>query len=148
MSTSQSGLPQGGQFRRLALFGGSGVVGRCRDFTRIALLDWGWLPAADEEGQAVADDVLLLVCELVTNACLHTAGPERLLLHCTESALRVEVADAGPDRPRPRLPHQPGRPGGHGLHIVARLSTRWGVTVREDLAGKSVWLEIAAPSAP
>ncbi|MDH6109446.1 anti-sigma regulatory factor (Ser/Thr protein kinase) [Kitasatospora sp. MAP12-15] len=140
-----TGLPRGGQVRRLALFGTRGVVGRCRDFARQALLDWGWLPAGDEEQQAMADDVLLLVSELVTNACQHAGGPQQLLLHGTTDALRVEVTDASPEQPRPRLPLQPGRPGGHGLVTVARLSLRWGVTVRSDRSGKSVWLEVAAP---
>ncbi|WP_035804646.1 ATP-binding protein [Kitasatospora mediocidica] len=141
------GLPRGGQVRRLALFDTRGVVARCRDFTRRALHDWGWLPAEDAERQAAADDVLLLVSELVTNACLHAGGPQELLLRGTADAVRVEVSDASPVPPQPRVPHHPGRPGGHGLHTVARLSRQWGVTVREDQSGKSVWLEVTAPPA-
>ncbi|MDH6131049.1 anti-sigma regulatory factor (Ser/Thr protein kinase) [Kitasatospora sp. MAA4] len=143
-----AGLPRGGQVRRLALYGARGSVGRCRDFARQALQDWNWLPAEDEERQAAADDVLLLVGELVTNACLHAGGPRQLLLHGTAGAVRVEVADASPVPPQPRTPHRPGRPGGHGLLTVARLSQRWGVTVHEDRSGKSVWLEVTVPPAP
>ncbi|MFJ6214556.1 ATP-binding protein [Streptomyces sp. NPDC092296] len=145
-------LPPGGQVRRLALSGTKGVVARSRDFTRGALTDWEWLPAEDEDALAVAEDVLLVVSELVTNACLHAGGPQELLLHCTDDALRIEVADASPTHPEPRNPHERGKPGGHGLHIVGRLSRRWGVAARPmagvdgvAASGKSVWVELDAP---
>lgn len=141
------GLPAGGQVRRLALSGTRGVVARSRDFTREALVDWKWLPARDEEGQAVAEDVLLVVSELVTNACLHAGGPQELLLHCTDRGLRIEVSDRSADRPQPRSPHLRGRPGGHGLHIIERLTRHWGVVGREYGPGKTVWVEIPSPFA-
>ncbi|MCD0481808.1 ATP-binding protein [Streptacidiphilus sp. ASG 303] len=152
-----SSLPPGGQVRRLALAGTKGVVARSRDFTRGALEDWEWLPGEDEEALAVAEDVLLVVSELVTNACLHAGGPQELLLHCTDDALRIEVADANPSHPEPRRPHERGKPGGHGLHIVGRLSRRWGVVGHPAPAadgvsadgtagpGKTVWVELDAP---
>lgn len=140
-----SGLPAGGQTRRLALSGTRGVVGRCRDFTRSALFDWDWLPARTDEQEAVAEDVLLLVSELVTNACLHAGGPSELSLHCTGELLRVEVTDHSAERPKPRTPHEATRPGGHGLHIVARLAFDWGTVGRE--VGKTVWLEVRSPPA-
>ncbi|MFC1416265.1 ATP-binding protein [Streptacidiphilus cavernicola] len=140
------GLPPGGQIRRLALSGISGTVGRAREFVRQALEDWGWLPGETEEEAEVAADVLLLVSELVTNACLHAGGPTGLALHGTARTLRVEVSDTGSGMPMPRHPHQPGRPGGHGLHIVERLASGWG-TIRRD-GGKTVWVEVPAPLAP
>lgn len=106
-------------------------------------MDWRWLPGGSPEQTAVAEDVLLLVSELVTNACLHAGGPTEIALHGTLRSLRVEVSDLGLGTPLPRLPHQPGRPGGHGLHIVDRLTSAWG-TVRQE-AGKTVWLEVPAP---
>jgi hypothetical protein len=123
---ARTGLPAGGQARRLALSGGKGVIGRCRDFTRVALTDWQWIPAdgsadAAEEQLLVVEDVLLLVSELVTNACLHAGGPEELVLHCTDERLRVEVTDPSPTTPTPRRA-SPSLPGGHGLHVVERLS--------------------------
>ncbi|MEV6651878.1 ATP-binding protein [Streptomyces sp. NPDC051219] len=132
-----------GQTRRLALYGTKGLVTRCRDFTREALADWGWTPARNEEHQAVVDDVLLLVSELITNACLHTDGPTEFVLHCTDERLRVEVADASPEHPRPRPPGSAAMPGGHGLVVVQRLALRWGSAARKD--GKTVWLEVASP---
>ncbi|MFC1414501.1 ATP-binding protein [Streptacidiphilus sp. N1-12] len=143
LGVPSGGLPPGGQIRRLGLAGTSGTVGRARAFAREALEDWQWLPGQTEEQTAVAEDVLLLVSELVTNACLHAGGPTELALHGTARTLRVEVSDAGEGAPVPRVPHEPGRPGGHGLHIVERLASAWG-TVRQD-GGKTVWLEVPAP---
>ena len=146
-ATPAGGLPPGGQIRRLALSGTSGTVGRAREFAREALQDWKWLPGETEEQTAVAEDVLLLVSELVTNACLHAGGPTGLTLRGTARSVRVEVSDAGDGTPVPRVPHVPGRPGGHGLHIVERLASAWGTARQDD--GKTVWLEVPAPlSAP
>jgi len=142
----QSGLPPGGQTRRLALTGPRGAVRLCRDFTRDALRDWGWLDSDDEELRYAVDDVLLLVSELVTNACLHGGTPRELVLRATESVLRVEVSDANTIEPVPRSPYQPGRPGGHGLRIVSRLALDWGTERRAT--DKTVWLEVASPLPP
>ncbi|MCP3820671.1 ATP-binding protein [Streptomyces sp. A3M-1-3] len=139
---SESLLAQG-QTRRLALYGTKGLVTRCRDFTREALADWGWTPAEDEEHRAVVDDVLLLVSEVVTNACLHADGPTELVLNCTDERLRIEVADTSSEHPRLRPPRSAALPGGHGLVVVQRLARRWGSAARED--GKTVWLEVASP---
>lgn len=139
-------LPAHGQVRRLALTGTAGVVGRCRDHTRQALLDWGWLPTDDPDQQARADDILLLVSELVTNACRHANGPDQLVLHATGRQLRIDVLDGVAAPPQRRVPHRPGQPGGHGLHTVALLASRWGTTARSDGPGKSVWIEIDLPA--
>lgn len=134
------------QVRRLRLMGASGAVQRSRDFTKEALRDWGWLPAANADQRAAAEDALLVVSELVTNACLHTGGPQELRIGRGSRALRVEVADAGGGKPAPRDPHQPGRPGGHGMFIVQRLCLDWGVERDPDGAGKTVWAELPAPA--
>ncbi|MCX4825489.1 ATP-binding protein [Streptomyces sp. NBC_01142] len=137
------GLRATGQTRRLALFGIKGVVSRCRNFSREALADWHWTPAVDEEHQAVVDDVLLLVSEVVTNACQHAGGPTELVLNCTDERLRIEVTDGSPEHPRPRPPGELALPGGHGLIVFDRLSRSWGTTPRGD--GKTVWLEVPSP---
>jgi Histidine kinase-like ATPase domain len=131
--------------RRLTLPGARGAVTRSRMFTADALLDWRWLPGADRCRQDAAQDVLLLVSELVTNACLHTSGPTELTLSRTPDRLRIEVGDRGRALPVPQPGRRPGRPGGHGMLIVDRLSARWGVERREH--GKAVWVEVAAPVA-
>ncbi|MCH0538409.1 ATP-binding protein [Streptomyces sp. MUM 203J] len=139
-----SGL--GPETRRLALDGASGVVPLARDFTRSALYDWGWLPAATADRRAVAEDVLLVVSELVTNACLHADGPEELRVTRGDKVLRLEVADRGTGRPSPRTPHRAGRPGGHGMFIVQRLCLDWGVIRTTGAPGKTVWAELSAPA--
>ncbi|MEU6705018.1 ATP-binding protein [Streptomyces wuyuanensis] len=167
-------LPQQGQTRRLGIAGTRGVVGRCRDFSATALADWEWLPPGglarppedfppgddpyawdtstdtgpdwDEERRAVAEDVLMVVSELVTNACLHAGGPLELVLNCTSERLRIEVSDASPVPPRPRPHADPAVPGGHGLVVLGRLSRAWGSVPRDS--GKTVWAEVAASRRP
>lgn len=133
------------QVRRLRLVGVSGAVPRARDFVRQALQDWGWLPAATGDQRAAAEDVLLVVSELVTNACLHADGPEELRVGNGPDVLRLEVVDQGSGAPAPRTPHRAGRPGGHGMFIVQRLCLDWGVIRNPEGCGKTVWAELAAP---
>jgi hypothetical protein len=142
--TSATVTPEG-RVRTLALSSASGVVPLARDFTRQALYDWGWLPASTADRRAAAEDVLLVVSELVTNACLHAEGPEGLRVSCATKVLRLEVTDRGPGQPAPRNPHRAGRPGGHGMFIVQRLCLDWGVVRAPDGTGKTVWAELAAP---
>jgi len=134
------------QVRRLRLAGAGGAVPSARDFTRQALHDWGWLPAATGDQRAAAEDVLLVVSELVTNACLHADGPEELRLGAGPKVLRLEIVDLGTGAPSPRTPHRAGRPGGHGMFIVQRLCLDWGVVRNPEGTGKTVWAELAAPS--
>src|SRR5689334_6033789 len=127
-ATTVPAVPSGGrQVRRLSFDGESGVVPLARDFARQALYAWGWLPAASADQRAAAEDVLLVVSELVTNACLHAEGPDELWISCDKKVLRIEVSDQGSGQPAPRTPHRAGRPGGHGMFIVQRLCLDWGV---------------------
>ncbi|MET9438888.1 ATP-binding protein [Streptomyces sp. NPDC006551] len=132
--------------RTLSLGAASGTVPLARDFTRTALYDWGWLPAATAEARAAAEDVLLVVSELVTNACLHAEGPEALSVRRRAKVLRLEVVDRGAGQPAPRTPHRAGRPGGHGMFIVQRLCLDWGIERTPGAPGKTVWAELAAPA--
>ncbi|MEV8093125.1 ATP-binding protein [Kitasatospora sp. NPDC085879] len=131
------------QVRRLALYETRGAVQHCREFTNEALRDWGWLPAADGERLAVAEDVLLMVSELVTNACLHAGGPRELVLHRTGGGLRVEVSDGSAEPPVLQTDRPRSLPGGHGLRVVDRLAVAWGSVPRP--LGKTVWLEVEVP---
>ncbi|MEV6976879.1 ATP-binding protein [Kitasatospora sp. NPDC093806] len=143
--------PDRDQVRRLTLVGSEGAVQRCRDFSRRALLEWQWLSAdagvrGEEERFAVFEDVLLMVSELVTNACLHApGGPRELRLCWNGTRLRVEVSDDSPVPPRLRPYADPGRPGGHGLRVVDRLARAWGSRPEDE--GKAVWLEVPSPLA-
>ncbi|TDU74016.1 anti-sigma regulatory factor (Ser/Thr protein kinase) [Streptomyces sp. KS 21] len=123
------------QRRRLALSGVRGHVAKGRDFTRRAMQDWGW------DGNATAEDALLLVSELLTNASLHAGGCIELVVSAGE-VLRIEVFDGTTTLPHRHPSPQRGLPGGHGLHIVERLSDRWGTHVHDN--GKAVWAEIEA----
>ncbi|MBL1107188.1 ATP-binding protein [Streptomyces sp. 5-8] len=147
-SVPTGGAPQaqGRQVRTLRLEGESGVVPLARDFSRQALYAWGWLPAATADQRAAAEDVLLVVSELVTNACLHAEGPDELLLACDNKVIRIEVSDRGTGQPAPRNPHRAGRPGGHGMFIVQRLCLDWGVVRVTGAPGKTVWAELGAPA--
>ncbi|MET7700010.1 ATP-binding protein [Streptomyces sp. NPDC005485] len=138
--------PAAGHARRLSFAGESGVVPLARDFARQALYAWGWLPAANADQRAAAEDVLLVVSELVTNACLHAEGPDELRIGCDNKVLRIEVSDRGAGQPAPRTPHRAGRPGGHGMFIVQRLCLDWGVVRAPGVAGKTVWAEVGAPA--
>lgn len=124
--------------RRLVLDGTPGAVRHCRDFTREALTEWGRLDDGVE-----AEDVLLLVSEVVANARLHGGGPSSMVLRCTDERLRVEVTDKSTVAPEPSSRPDPARPGGHGLVIVQRLARRWGSEPVNG--GKCVWFEIDPP---
>ncbi|MER5863340.1 ATP-binding protein [Kitasatospora sp. NPDC002040] len=127
-------LPPSGQRRRLPLAGQRRPVAAARAFVRTALDDWSW----PDQG-----DIVLLVAELVANSLLHADGPLELALDANGQRLRIEVSDGSPVLPAAREPHLPARPGGHGLHIVAGTSDRWGAAPQPW--GKTVWAEIDAP---
>ncbi len=132
-----SALPPGGQRRRLRLVGVPRPVARARAFTAEALGDWSWAAPPDPD---LAEDVVLLVAELVGNAMLHAGGPLELVLDATPDRLRIEVSDTSEVLPTLRTPHRPGLPGGHGLYIVQRTADRWGADLHAQ--GKSIWAEI------
>ncbi|MEU0337549.1 SpoIIE family protein phosphatase [Streptomyces bobili] len=86
------------------------------------------------------DDVPLLVSELVTNAVRFATGPITVRLIRTGHGLLCEVGDTGNGRPRLSRGGLLDD-GGRGLHIVHRLTTRWGV--RWTDTGKVVWADVA-----
>lgn len=93
----------------------------------------------------LADDALLVVSELITNAVVHALPPASLCLSWqggrAACAVRIEVTDAGPALRRhhggsPRQPEESGR----GTAIVAALSARSGTTTCQG--GTTRWAEI------
>jgi len=97
-------------------------------------------------GFGAAEDIVLCVCELASNAVLHSCSREpggQFTVRVSVSAggrIRAEVVDrGGPWKPEPAQDEEHGR----GLLIVAALATRWGVTGSED--GRSAWLELDPP---
>ncbi|MEU6369307.1 ATP-binding protein [Streptomyces sp. NPDC046931] len=94
-----------------------------------------------------AENVLLVVSELLTNALVHALPPAALRLSRVlvdgRAVVRVEVTDKGPARPS----GAPGRPvdpdeHGRGIGIVTTLSARCGVHLHPD--GTCRWAEVPA----
>ncbi len=106
-----------------------GAVRYARSKVMALLQRWG-IP------QDLADDVVLVVSELVTNALVHGAPPVRLNVSRTSGQLILGVSDAGtlmPRRQRMGLDDEHGR----GLHVVTVLADHWGARPVAD--GKCVW---------
>ncbi|HVT65795.1 MAG TPA: ATP-binding protein [Mycobacteriales bacterium] len=74
----------------------------------------------------VADDVLLVVSELVTNAVLHGKGPITLTVTVEPSEVVVAVTDHGSESPSFAQQHVDDEDG-RGLRIVQRLTAAWDV---------------------
>ncbi|MGJ7441300.1 SpoIIE family protein phosphatase [Aquipuribacter sp. MA13-6] len=98
-----------------------------------AALD-GWGVAED-----VADTVLLLVSELVTNALLHGRPPVQVRVRRSPTAVVLEVHDDAQTLPRRDDPGD-GDEHGRGLQLVSALASRWGT--RPTVTGKAVWCTV------
>ncbi|WP_232788900.1 ATP-binding protein [Streptomyces odonnellii] len=114
-------------------------VGRARRWARSRLVGSG---IGDDE--PVAETLILLISELVTNAVVHTGCPAVLRMRfrpggAEAGTVRVEVADASACPPRPR--HAEGDDtNGRGLELVDGLADRWGW--QPEGAGKRIWCEV------
>ncbi|WP_408907232.1 SpoIIE family protein phosphatase [Streptomyces cavernicola] len=154
---------------RTALPGNSLAPAAARRFVRSALADWAEPavradaaradpaedpspPAVDGITERLADDAVVLVSELVTNAVVH-AGTDVELLCRFEYAeendegegasLLVEVTDHHPARPVHGASADRASDGaeyGRGLHLVASLAESWGITYRTG--SKTVWARL------
>jgi anti-sigma regulatory factor (Ser/Thr protein kinase) len=89
---------------------------------------------------AVLDDVLMVVTELVNNAIDHTGAACTLTIELRPGTILVEVRDA--DGRPPNRPHRDDE-FGRGLGVVQSLTDRWGIDRVAD--GKCVWAEITLP---
>ena len=113
-------------------------VGQARRF----LLDR--LPAGSADA---ADALVLMLSELATNAVRHAATEYEVTVRVSDEAgrVRVEVCDAAGGYPTPQ--DQAGdAPHGRGLHIVRTLADAWGVDMRRDRPGKTVWFSSTLPA--
>jgi serine/threonine-protein kinase RsbW len=90
-----------------------------------------------------AENLRLVISEVVTNALQHGAPGEQIELAVTPKPnfLCVQVTDDGPGLvPRPSALSNEDDVGGFGLFFVEQLTRRWGVT-RENRRTR-VWFEL------
>ncbi len=98
------------------------------------------------DGCPVADDVILCVSELATNAAVHSdsrrsGGTFTVRTEsCPGTDVRIEVEDDG----GPWVSSAPDPAHGRGLDIVRALADEWGITT--TLAGRAVWARITWPA--
>jgi PAS domain S-box-containing protein len=93
-----------------------------------------------------ADAAVLMLSELATNAVKH-AGTEfevAVRFDAGTRRVRVDVSDGAGGYP---VPQEPARdaPHGRGLHIVQSLADAWGMEMRHDRPGKTVWFSALLP---
>ncbi len=120
-------------------------VGRARRWARSRLVRSG---IRDDE--PLAETLILLISELVTNAVVHTGCPAVLRMRFGAGAarpgtVRVEVADICARPPQQRQAEGEDT-NGRGLALVDGLADRWGW--EREGAGKSIWCEVDSGASP
>ncbi|MFG2557328.1 ATP-binding protein [Streptomyces sp. NPDC048496] len=125
---------------------GPAGVGQARHRMRKQLRSYG-------VSDSVVDDAVLILSELLSNACRHgrplgrhtDVGDGDVLAAWRvdrTGGLTVEVTDGGgPTRPIPATPSVTAR-GGRGLNIISALAEEWGV--RDSSSGEvTVWVVVS-----
>lgn len=95
---------------------------------------------------AVADVIVLITSELVTNAIRHTGGPCTLDLLLDDHGIDIDVTDSSPVPPRTRAPHTDGA-GGWGWILVRALAEDTAVRPTPQ-GGKTVHARVARGPEP
>lgn len=97
-----------------------------------------------------ADDAILILSELVTNALRHARALSSGMIRVSwglsgDGQLRIEVTDGGgTTRPTPKpYSMSVSSHAGRGLEIVDRLADRWGSQREEGGDEYTVWAELA-----
>jgi anti-sigma regulatory factor (Ser/Thr protein kinase) len=101
------------------------------------------MPAIPESAD-LADDLEIIVSELVTNAVLAGCAAMHLALTLNPSCLRIDLRDDAAGWPT-ELDASPMDDHGRGLAIVSALASRWGVRRLAEV--KEVWAELDLPTA-
>ncbi|AZK95526.1 MULTISPECIES: ATP-binding protein [Streptomyces] len=93
-----------------------------------------------------ADDALLVVTELGTNAIAHSGGGRggfHLAVTYTETAATITVTDSGGSSSRPRITHPDDDAlGGRGLALVSAYATE--IRISGDHHGHTITAELCA----
>jgi len=107
------------------------AIAKSRRFVADTLIAW-------ELGH-VADDAVLIVSELATNAVMHARSTFSVLLSWEAETLCISVRDTSASVPSVRNP-SPTMISGRGLRLVSSVASRWGTDVDDE--GKLVWAEL------
>jgi anti-sigma regulatory factor (Ser/Thr protein kinase) len=107
-------------------------IGEARRFTRDQMKIWGLA--------GIADNAILMISELVTNAILHGGEGAVLTLLADDLKIRAEVRDSSPAMPVVRSYSETATTG-RGMVIVDALASVWGTYAVDG--GKVVWFELA-----
>jgi serine/threonine-protein kinase RsbW len=101
-----------------------------------------WLADRDIDGD-LADRVVLVVSELVTNSIRHARTGFSLFLRASDGAVRIEIFDADSREPTIVVADEDAT-SGRGIHIVSAVSSAWGSRSeqRDGIQGKVVWAEL------
>lgn len=89
----------------------------------------------------LAENIVLVLSELVTMAVEHGHGAVSLFVGYAEDKLRIEVTDGNPT-PAQRRACDDSDVSGRGMLIVTVLAQEWGVT--QD--GKTTWASFHIPA--
>ena len=110
---------------------------QARLLVKVALADW--------KINDIADNALIIVAELVTNA-MKLGDVFQLILSRQDDAVLIEVQDSSeacPDRRRQSVDRVDGR----GLLLVEACAKDWGWRLEEQ-GGKTVWATVDARMSP
>ncbi|MFJ9851748.1 SpoIIE family protein phosphatase [Streptomyces sp. NPDC101150] len=166
-SAEAAGRPGGGYSRAACLPGDPRAAAAARQFVRTVFADWTAqaLPGSPDLTERLADEAVLLVSELVTNAVVHAGTAVELRCRLEPSAgpgpydhpqadpdgldgtdrtgVVIEVSDHHPARPvRAREEATASEGGGHGLQLISAVAESWGITYRRAM--KTVWFRLPA----
>ena len=89
-----------------------------------------------------AEDVLLVISELVANAVDHARTWLTVTIKQDAGSVLVAVSD-GCDRQPQLQPHDVQARRGRGLQLIDTLSVNWGTIATLPGPGKTVWAQIA-----
>lgn len=108
-------------------------VSDARVWLRTTLAGWGVVGV-------VADDAVLLLSEITTNAVLYSGGTDPITVTAAWWAAHLRITVSDPDRLAPGLDRDADEHG-RGLLIVEKLAARWGTAKTSN--GKVTFFELA-----